>query len=200
MSITVRSITISRAIEAQSQEMTKIAGEIIPEDVDAVVEELGEVSTTTKSAYFPPGNLFRYLSMVVPEAKMRTILGDPTCNFALQAHPGVYDPVAIGSGVKAVPRSQIESERIKISKDYERGLEVTEGLKILIVFAAEEGTLEPLKKQYIKFANSIPHEMIKFLCDSMAIQVTALDKDKLSVMVSSRNGRPPSTLSATSSM
>ena len=55
---------------------------------------------------------------------------------------------------------------------------VIEGLKTLILFAAGEDNVEPLKEGYIRFAKSTPHKKIKFLCDNTAIQITALDKDE----------------------
>ena len=87
--------------------MTKLVGEITQEDIDVLEEELGEISTTTKSLYFPQGDVFGHLPLVVPQAKMRTILGDPTYTFTAQPDPGAYNSAAIGTGVNAVIRSQI---------------------------------------------------------------------------------------------
>ena len=54
---------------------------------------------------------------------------------------------------------------------------MAEGLKTLIVYATGQETLEPLQERYIGFANSSPHKMIKFLRDTAAVQMAALDKD-----------------------
>ena len=53
MTTTARSVTISRAIEAQADKMTKIVGEIAPDDIGSIEEELGGIATTEKSEHFP---------------------------------------------------------------------------------------------------------------------------------------------------
>jgi len=157
--------------------MTKIVGEIAPDDINRMEEELREIATTAKSGHFHQGEIFGHLPMVIKEAKMRQILVDPTYVYAEQADPGAYDPAAVAAGINAAQQAQMEGEHRKNQETYEEGIGVVEGLKTLIVYTAGQETLDPLEERYIGFANSSPHEMIKFLHDTAAVQMTALDKD-----------------------
>ena len=133
MTTTARSVTISRAIEAQAHKMTKIIGEIGPDDIDRLEEELGEIATTAKSGHFPQGEIFGHLPMIIREAKMRQILADPNYMYVEQADPGAYDPAAVAPGISAAQRAQMEGEHRKKQESYEGGIGVMEGLKTLIV-------------------------------------------------------------------
>ena len=104
--------------------MPTIVEEIVPDDIDRMEEELGEIATTGtgKSGHFPQGEIFGHLPMLIKEAKMRQILVDPTYIYAEQVDPGVYDPAAVAAGINAAQRAQMEGKHRKNQETYEGGI------------------------------------------------------------------------------
>jgi len=101
MTTIARSVTISRAIEAQAHKTIKIVGEIALDDIDRMEEELREIAMAAKSGHFPQGDFFGHLPMAIKEANMRQILTDPTYIYAEQEDPSAYDPAAVTAGISA---------------------------------------------------------------------------------------------------
>ena len=106
--------------------MTTIVGEIALDHINRMEEELGEIATTAKAGYFPQGEIFEHLPMVIKEEKMGQILADPTYVYAEQADPVAYDPVAVAAGINAAQQSQMEGEHRKNQETYEGGIGVVE--------------------------------------------------------------------------
>ncbi len=63
-----------------------------------------------------------------------------------------------------------------LMKSYNNYLGVEEAVKDLILYAAEDDALAPLKKQYIGFCDLTVLLMIDHLCQKTAIKMTTLQK------------------------
>ena len=85
--------------------MTTIVGDIAPDDINRMEEDLGEIGTTAKSGHSFQGEIFGHLPMVIKEAKMRQILADLTYIYSEQADPRAYDPTAVAAGINAAQRA-----------------------------------------------------------------------------------------------
>ncbi len=63
-------------IMAQQEKITSLHGNINPETVDTLEEEIGNIATTIKLYHFKEGNTFGHLAVIIPESEIKTLLGD----------------------------------------------------------------------------------------------------------------------------
>ncbi len=55
---------------AQQDKITRLHGDINPETVYTVEEEIGNITTTVKLYHFKEGNVFGHLAVIIPESEM----------------------------------------------------------------------------------------------------------------------------------
>ena len=98
-------------LAAQKSTVTKIAGVITPEAVDNLENEIGGIFTILKSNHFDEGQCYGYLACVIPEDKYRVVIANNTWTYQAPDNPGAYAVTALGAGVSAAQREQIDFQR-----------------------------------------------------------------------------------------
>jgi hypothetical protein len=83
---------------------------------------------------------------------------------------------ALAVGNTAALQEQYVAEHKILMKSYNDYLGIEEAGKNLILYAAGNDAMAPLKKQYIGFGNSTVLSMIDHLCQKTAIKMTAAKK------------------------
>ncbi len=91
-------------LASQKDAITKITGTITPESIDELENELGGAFTILKSKHFAQGERYGHLAIVIPEAKYRVVIANPTWMYAAPADPGAYAAAALVAGVSAAQR------------------------------------------------------------------------------------------------
>ena len=69
-------IKVREAIIAQKDTVTRITGDITPEDVDQLQEEIGSILVTIKSHHFRGSRINGHLAVIVSQTEYRSII-DP---------------------------------------------------------------------------------------------------------------------------
>ena len=98
-------ITSTRdAIIAQKDCMKRILGDITPEAIDDLEEELGAILVKCKLHHFPQGQKYGHLAVILGQERMRTIYVDVAYTYAVPIDQGPYDTTIArnaGEGVRA---------------------------------------------------------------------------------------------------
>ena len=92
---------------AQKDTITKITGIITPESIDNFENKLGGAFTILKSTHFNEGQQYGFLATVIPQAKYRIVINNPTWVYAAPGNPGAYAAAALSANVSAAQREQI---------------------------------------------------------------------------------------------
>ncbi len=148
---------------AQKDTITKITGIITPESIDTLENKLGGAFTILKSTHFNEGQQYGFLATVIPEAKYRIVISDPTWVYAVPENPGAYAAVALSTNVSAAQCKQIVARHKEEQTLYANYLGVQEAGKELLLYGMGDDALAPLKKQYINFGDTTIHSMILHL-------------------------------------
>jgi hypothetical protein len=93
-------------LASQKDAITKITGIITPESIDELENKLGGAFTILKSKHFDQEERYGHLAIVIPEAKYRVVIANPTWVYAAPADPGAYAAAALAAGVLAAQRYQ----------------------------------------------------------------------------------------------
>jgi hypothetical protein len=93
----------------------------------------------------------------------------------------VNSMAALAVGNAAALQEQYVAEQKILMKSYNDYLSIEEVGKDLILYAAGNDALAPLKKQYIGFGHSTVLSMINHLCQKTAIKMTTVQKHKYKV-------------------
>ena len=153
--------SIRDQIVAQQDKVTRLHGDISPETVDNLEEELGGIVVNIKSHHFVRGAEFGHLSVIIPQSEFADLIGDDEWEYEPPEELDAYDPDAIALG--AAQRSQAEAEWKRKIDAYETYLGVCAGLRDLIVLAVGEDAVVTLKKKYVNYGAVAPHDMISHL-------------------------------------
>ena len=156
--------------------MTRLNGLITPEAVDKLEDEIGGIFTVAKTHHYDQGQKYGHLASAIPEAKYRQVIGDATWTHTVPADPGAYSPAALVAGTTAAQREQLVAEHKVLLKAYHDYLGAEEAGKELILYAAGDDALAPLKKLYIGFGDSSVLQMIDHLRLKTAIKMTTAQK------------------------
>jgi hypothetical protein len=130
----------------QKDTITKITGIITPESIDNIENKLGGAFTILKSTHFNEGQQYGFLATVIPQAKYRIIINDPTWVYAAPGNPGVYTAAALGANVSAAQREQIIARHKEEQMSYANYLGAQEAGKELLLYGVGDDALAPLKK------------------------------------------------------
>ena len=176
-------ITVHEAIIAQKDTITRITGDITPEDVDQLQEEIGSILVTIKSHHFRGGRTNGHLAVIVSQAEYRSII-DPNNededDEAWEYEPPdedmlAYDPEAEATTIARRARLEAEWKRKVSNLEIFNG--VCQGAKELIIYGAGEDAVIALKKKYIKYGGVTPKEMLAHLREKTAIKMTMREKN-----------------------
>ena len=163
-------------LASQKDAITKITGTITPESIDELENELGGAFTILKSKHFAQGERYGHLAIVIPEAKYRVVIANPTWMYAAPADPGAYAAAALVAGVSAAQRDQIVANHKLEERAYSDYLGAQEAGKELLLYGVGDDALAPLKKQYINFGDETVQSMILHLRTKTAIKMTTSQK------------------------
>ncbi len=78
--------------------LTRLHGVITPEAINKLKDELGGISTVTKTHHYEQGQKYGHLASAIPESKYRLIIGDATWTHGVPANPGAYSQAALTAG------------------------------------------------------------------------------------------------------
>ncbi len=92
---------------AQKDTITKITGIITPKSIDTLENKLGRALTSLKSTHFNEGQQYSFLATVIPKAKYRMVVNNPTWVYAAPGNPGAYAAAALGANVSMAQCKQI---------------------------------------------------------------------------------------------
>lgn len=143
--------------------MTRLNGLITPEAVDKLEDEIGGIFTVAKTHHYDQGQKYGHLASAIPEAKYRLVIGNATWTHSVPADPGAYSQAALVAGTSAAQREQLVAEHKILLKGYNDYLGAEEAGKELILYAAGDDALAPLKKLYIGFGDTSVLQMIDHL-------------------------------------
>jgi len=156
--------------------MTRLNGLITPEAVDKLEDEIGGIFTVAKTHHYDQGQKYGHLASAIPEAKYRLVIGNATWTHSVPADPGAYSQAALVAGTSAAQREQLVAEHKILLKGYNDYLGAKEAGKELILYAAGDDALAPLKKLYIGFGDTSVLQMIDHLRQKTAIKMTTAQK------------------------
>ena len=156
--------------------MTRLNGLITPEAVDKLEDEIGGIFTVAKTHHYDQGQKYGHLASAIPEAKYRLVIGNATWTHSVPADPGAYSQAALVAGTSAAQREQLVAEHKILLKGYNDYLGAEEAGKELILYAAGDDALAPLKKLYIGFGDTSVLQMIDHLRQKTAIKMTTAQK------------------------
>ncbi len=108
---------------AQKDTITNITGIITPKSIDNLENKLGGAFAILKSTHFNEGQQYGFLATVIPQAKYRIVINNPTWVYAAPGNLGVYAAAALGTNVSAAQRKQA-MDRLEVGK----GCRSTNGL------------------------------------------------------------------------
>ena len=91
MTTTDRATMIRKAITSETDKVTKIVDDIIPEGLYMLEESIGEIFTKHKAYHFTRETYFGHPAVILTENKYRDPIGDQTFVNAAPTHQGAYD-------------------------------------------------------------------------------------------------------------
>ena len=157
--------------------MTRILGDITPEAIDDLEEELGAILVKCKSHHFPQGQKYGHLAVILGQERMRTIYADVAYTYDVPIDQGPYDTTIArnaGAGVRA--EAEATHNRLNANSLVYEG--VCTGTNDLIIYAVGEDAVAPLKKRYIGFGDTTPQEMITHLRTNVCVKMNMKEKDR----------------------
>ena len=137
----------------QKDAITRITGNITPEYINGLKNELGRAFTKLKSTHFAEGQQYGFLATMIPKEKYRIVISDATWNYAAPGNPGVYAAAALVAGVSAAQQEQHVAQHKDEQTAYADYLGLQEAGKELLLYGVGNDVLAPLKKQYINFGD-----------------------------------------------
>ena len=168
--------SIRDSIIAQKDQITQIIGEITPESIDNLEEEVGGVAATVKSYHFDSGIDNGHLAVIIPQADYRIIIEDDGWEYEPPEELEEYDAAAVTATV--AQRAVIKAQHKRKYESLLTFTGVSVGAKELIIYAVGEEAVIALKARFIKYAKITPQQMIKHLRDKTCIKMTTLEKDR----------------------
>jgi hypothetical protein len=141
----------------------RFRGITTPESINTLENELGRAFTILKSTHFNKGQRHGFLAMVIPQAKYRIVINDPTWVYAAPGNLGPYAAAALGANVSTAQHKQIVAHHKEEQTSYADYLGAQEAGKELLLYGVGNDALAPLKKQYINFGDATIHSMILHL-------------------------------------
>jgi len=176
--------------------MTRLNGLITPEAVDKLEDEIGGIFTVAKTHHYDQGQKYGHLASAIPEEKYRLVIGNATWTHSVPADPGAYSQAALVAGTSAAQREQLVAEHKILLKGYNDYLGAEEAGKELILYAAGDDALAPLKKLYIGFGDTSVLQMIDHLRQKTAIKMTTAQKHESKTMGYNNPWDPTTSITA----
>jgi hypothetical protein len=114
---------------------------------------------------------YGYLTSAIPELKYRLVIRNATWTHTIPANPGTYSTSALAVRNAAALQEQYVAKLKILLKSYNNYLGVKEAGKELMLYAAGNDALAPLKKHYIGFGDLTVLAMINHLCLKKTIKM-----------------------------
>ena len=168
--------TTQDAITTQKDCLARMLGDITPEAIDDLEEELGGILVKYKPHHFSQAQKSGHLGVILGEDQMQTIYGDPTYTYVVQVNQRPYDTTSYGSA-SAMLRSQAEAIHNYLNDTSLVYEGVCIGTTKLIIYVTGEDTVASLKRRYIGFGNMTPQQMLHHLRTNMCIKVNIKEKE-----------------------
>ncbi len=118
----------------------------MPESIDTLGNKLGRAFTILKSTHFNKGQRYGFLAMVIPQAKYRIVINNPTWVYAAPGNAGAYASAALGGNVSVSQRKQIIARHKEEQTFYADYLGAQEAGKELLLYGVVDNALAPLTK------------------------------------------------------
>ena len=91
--------------------ITRIVGDITPETLDIIEEEIGGILVSVKSTHYDQGSKYGHLVVILGDTRMRKILNNQTnLVYDTPVDQGVFDLAVIANTATAANRSQTEEQ------------------------------------------------------------------------------------------
>ena len=165
---------VQEAISAQKDKITQLQGDITPETIDQLEEQLGAIAVTIKTHHYTEGGQYGHLACVIPTTEYAALIGNAAWVDVPPVLLDAYDPTALVETVGVRARKEAVWNRKK--KDFETYTGVCEGVKELILYGAGEEAVMALKKRYIGYGGVTPKAMITYLREKACVKMTTLEK------------------------
>ena len=162
--------------EQRHTSITRVVGPITPAVIDKLQDEVATIAATIKTYSYPQGQAYGHVATIIPQAKYRILITDPTFIYAIVADPGAYDQAALAAGASAAQREQIVANHKRLQTDYQSYLTVQNVAKDLIIFALGDLAVAALKKPYVGYNSTTVHAMFEHLYNKTAVKMTEKDK------------------------
>ena len=98
--------------------MKIIVGDITPEAIDGLEEQLGRILVTIMSSHFPQGQKNGHLPLILGQERSREVLADPRYLYVTPSDQGAYD-LNTANQVNTAQRSQQEAVHNRKNKSHE---------------------------------------------------------------------------------
>jgi hypothetical protein len=125
--------------------LTRLNGMITLEAVNRLKDELGGIFTVAKTHHYEQGQKHGHLASAIPKPKYRLVIGKVTWTHTIPADPGAYSMAALAVRNAAALQEQYVAKHKILMKSYNDYLGVKEAGKDLILYAAGNNALAPLK-------------------------------------------------------
>jgi hypothetical protein len=143
--------------------LTCLNSVITPEAVDKLKDKLGGIFTVAKIHHYTQGQMYGHLASAIPKSKYRLVIGNATWTHTVPTDPGAYSADALNAGNAAATCKQFVAQHKIKQESYRDYLNIEEAGKGLILYAIDNNTVAPLKKQYISFGDTTVLAMINHL-------------------------------------
>jgi len=111
MAASKESLAIYEAVVANKDKRTRVIGDISPDQVDNLEEEIGWIITTFNSNYYTEGRKYGHLACILTQMAYQTVINETAWAYDTPQDQGAYDPNAVAN-VTGGQRSQMEGVHI----------------------------------------------------------------------------------------
>ena len=126
--------------------------------------------------HYTQGQKYGHLASIILQGKYRILINDNAWTHAAPADPGAYSAAALGVDNAAAQCKQFVAKHKVLQSSYANYLDMEEAGKELILYAVSANALAPLKKQYIRFGDTMILSMLDHLRQKTAIRMTTAQK------------------------
>jgi len=162
--------------EQRTSKITKIHTRMTPAVIDKLEDECAGLAAIIKTYAYEQGQVYGHIACIIPQAKYRTLIGNPAWNETAPVDPGAYSTDALNAGNATAVREQYTANHKRNQQDYISYLAVQDALKNIIEYATGTTALAALKRPYIGFGGSTVHEIFVHLRTNTAIKMTESEK------------------------
>ena len=131
-----KAVAIRELVSAKKDRISKILGDITPERIDAMEEQIAKVLATVPSTHFVSRAKYGHLAMVLTEAEYQKIIADSNWTYVPPRDLGAYDAAVVNTA-NAAQRAQLEATHNRKNAEFQVFCGAQEGAKDLILLRSE---------------------------------------------------------------